>query len=214
MESTLDILSQYAVIVQTITTCVIAWATYVYMKVTRRMFEANIDPLVSVDIFGNFDSNSLTIQNDAGCSLINLEVFVSVGYSREDKDYPIRRCIYHHIWPELQTGAVVTTQNSPIDNKNLIEIDEDLPEGVKIDPNDLLIEYSFLRKADQRRYCFSYHIGFLKDSKGNKTFLRIGEPDVVPTLKKVIVRRIDEKGDSKDPVKINGEYFLDQETNK
>ncbi len=190
MSFLVETISQYAIIIQAITTCVIAWATFIYMRVTARMFEASIEPSVSVDIFGNIENNSLTICNDAGCAITDVEISITVGYSRGKEDYPIRRCIYFRHWPKLPAGEIFKTRSSPIDSKILFEAENDLPEGVKIDQNDLSIDYSFIRNADRRRYCFNYRVGLLKDSKGKRTYVRIGQPTAVPTLKKIILQRM------------------------
>ncbi len=190
--SDLEIFSYYAVIIQAVTTFVIAVATCIYMRVTTRMFEAGIEPSVSVDLFGDSEKNSLTIHNDAGCTLTNFEVYISVGYLQDNKEYPIRRCIYSRNWSRLSAGATVGTRTSPINTKILTEPENDLPDGVKVNPNDLLVDYSFVRNADRRRYCFNFRVGYLRDSDGRRTYIRIGEPNIVPTLKKVIVQRIDD----------------------
>ncbi|MFO1042476.1 MAG: hypothetical protein U0941_11860 [Planctomycetaceae bacterium] len=186
METTIALTS----IVQAVTAVVIAIATIVYTRVTARIFEAGIEPSVAVDISGSAETNKLTIENDAGCAISEVTASISVGYSRREQVYPIRRCVYSREWGSIRGGESVATDTSPIMIDDILHGDDDLPDGVQVDPNDLLVDYSFVRSADRRRYCFRYRVGFLRQSDGSRFYTRIGEPEPVATLKSHIVRRV------------------------
>lgn len=186
METTIAL----AAIVQAVTAVAITIATIVYTRVTARIFEAGIEPSVAVVISGTAETNKLTIENDAGCAISHVTVSISVGYSRGEEVYPVRRCFYSQEWRNVRGGESIITNTSPIVIDDILQGDADPPNGVQVDPNDLVVDYSFVRSADRRRYCFRYRVGFFRQSNGRRFYTRIGVPEPVATLKSHIVSRV------------------------
>jgi hypothetical protein len=168
-----------AAVAQGITAVVIAVATIVYTRVTLRMFQAGIEPNISVDLTGSANDNLITVHNDAGCRINDLTVSVLVGTTKKGISFGIRRCIFQHTWPTLFPGMVETTKQSPISELAIHGDDDNLPEDVESNPHDLVVNYSFVRSADSRRYNYQYQIGFVRNPDGTTFYLPLAQPETV-----------------------------------
>lgn len=178
-----------ATIVQAITAVVIAIATIVYTRMSVKMFQAGIEPNVSVLLLGSLEANTIEVHNDAGCSITDISVSVSVGAVKDGEEYPVRRCIYSHIWPTIGPCASVKSRTPPISRKILFEGEDQFPEGVSVNPHDLLVDYSFKRAADSRRYVYRYRVGFVKNPDGRQFYLPLHEPEHLSDNKRTIIKR-------------------------
>ena len=177
-----------AAIVQAITAVVIAVATIVYTRVTLRMFQSGIEPNVSVELTGSIARNSISIHNDAGCPVNDVTVFISVGAEKDGEPYPTRGCIFSKTWSSLSPGEQAKTNRSPINESDLRTDNDKLPPGVLTNPYDLIVNYTFVRTADSRRYHYQYQVGLLRNPDGTLFYIPTNEPEQVQGSKRMIVR--------------------------
>lgn len=173
----MDPLLTLIVIEQTIATIVIAVAIFVHSRATTRILEAHVEPEVHVTVEGGPDSNLLAITNDAKCTISNLNVVISVGCIWNSQPYTARHCLYFGAWPTIDAISEDTTVAQPL--KAGAFANAELPDGAKLDLNDIVVEYSFTRTADRRRYDFGYRLGLFRLSDGKLVYVRMGQPKLL-----------------------------------
>jgi|GEM_PF-2171829 len=178
-----------ATIVQAITAVVIAIATIVYTRMSVKMFQAGIEPDISVTLSGSLEANTISVQNDAGCAITDLRVSVSVGATKDGEQFPVRRCIYSYTWPTVGPCTGVESRTPPISRGALFEDADQGSDGVIVNPQDLLVDYSFSRAADSRRYFYRYRVGFVKNPDGRQFYIPLHEPEPLSHDKHIIVKR-------------------------
>ncbi len=176
-------------IFQAITAIVIAIATVVYTRTTIRMFQAGIEPNLTVDLTGSLTDNKLFIQNEAGCAINDLTVSINVGTEKDGEPYGLMRCIYQHNWPTLLPGSAQQTTDSPLTEMAIFGNDDELQIGVNSNPYHIVVTYSFCRAADSRRYNFRYRVATSSSGDGKTFYMPLQDPEQVPHLKQVIVQR-------------------------
>lgn len=165
------------VIEQTIATVVIATAIVIYSRATTRILESHVEPEVHVTIEGGPDSNLLTITNNAGCAVSNLNVIVSAGCVWGSQPYPPRHCLYFGAWELIAAGSTQRASEQPVRLDSLVSVK--LPQGARIDTNDISVEYSFTRRADKRRYSFKYQVGVYQQADDKLVYVRMEEPKLL-----------------------------------
>lgn len=169
------------VIEQTIATVVIAAAIVIYSRATTRILEAHVEPEVHVAIEGGPDANTLSVTNAAGCAISNLNVIISAGCIWGSQPYPPRHCIYFGAWEMIAAGTTEKMDEQPISRQSLSGAQ--LPDGARIDTNDISVEYSFTRRADKRRYAFKYQLGIYQQPDGKLVYVRMEEPKMLSRTK-------------------------------
>lgn len=169
------------VIEQTIATVVIAVAIVIYSRATTRILEAHVEPEVHVTVEGGPDSNSLAITNSAGCTVSNLNVIISAGCVWGSQPYPARHCLYFGAWETIAAGSTVTTVEQPIRPESFTSAQ--LPNGAKVDVNDIVVEYSYTRRADKRRYSLKYQLGIYAPAADKPIYIRMEEPKMLSKQK-------------------------------
>ena len=175
-----------ATVVQTIATVVVAVATVVYTQATLRILGVQIAPSLALELQMEGDAYKLQVQNDVRCRIEQLSVSISVGFLKGQEPFPIRRCILSDDWRALKTGQSVESQLFRLD-----DLDESgLEAGVVFDPSSVRVEYSFIRSSDARRFCFMQSVSVLQKHDGNLVYYIMDDPKPIPSLKNIIVRRI------------------------
>lgn len=176
-----------ATIVQAVTAVVIAVATIVYTRISVRMFQAGIEPSVSVSLHGSLEANAIEVHNDSGCSITDMQVSVSVGTSKDGQEQPWRRCIYTYTWPHVGPSASVKSQTQPISPDTLFDGADKNPKNDTINPQDLLVDYSFKRAADSRSYAYRYRVGIVGLGDGRHFYIPLHEPEQLPHNKQIVL---------------------------
>lgn len=161
------------IIEQSIATVVIAAALVVYSRATTRILEAHVEPQVHVAIEGEAAQNTLTVSNNAGCTIDKLSVIISAG-SSGGSPYAPRHCLYFGAWDSLAARESMQAAEQPIRAQSFENAQ--LPNGSKVDSHDIHVEYSFTRRADKRRYSFKYQLGVYKQADGKLMYVRMQEP--------------------------------------
>lgn len=169
------------VIEQTIATVVIAAAIVIYSRATTRILEAHVEPEVHVTIEGGPDCNTLAISNNAGCTVSKLNVIISAGCVWGAQPYPPRHCLYFRAWDAIAAGSTEKATEQPITRASFATAQ--LPDGARVDDNDIFVEYSFTRRADKRRYAYRYQLGVFKQPDGQLRYICMGEPKMLSANK-------------------------------
>lgn len=165
------------IVEQCIATVVIAAAIVIYSRATTRILEAHVEPQVHVTVEGETAQNTLTISNNARCVIEKLNVIISAGSVGSSQPYPIRHCLYFAAWDSVAVGENVQTVKQPIRPESLDGVQ--VPAGIQVDATDIRVEYSFTRRADNRRYSFQYQLGLYKHPDNRYMYVRMEEPILV-----------------------------------
>jgi len=185
----MEIVIAVAAGVQTITMIVIAWITHKYTHFTKVMLESNIEPWVDVGFCGDMDQNGIDVENDSGCRVRDVEVGIFIELIKEDKSLTGICRLFHNSWPRLEPGASVKTQRPLVTMEAIKSVEAKQPDGVTANFDDITVEYSFVREADMKRYCYQYRVRLLPQESGPMVFVPEGDPKRVRGLKKLMIGR-------------------------
>lgn len=180
-------------IIQSISTVVLVIVTIQYVRITRQTMELQIVPRLSVRFYGDEATTTLELTNSSTLNLETGRVQISVGYANKDGSLcPWMKCVFVHEWEVLRPRVRLSLRPDVFLNPDWIDrMDKEAPAGTELCLNSLHLQYSFVRNADLKEFCFRQDVSFGRKHDGTLYFvggLKPAEP--VGSLEALVATKV------------------------
>lgn len=154
---------------QMIANVALAAVIVVFGRSIMRLLQANIEPSVHAEILGDLDHCALVISNHSACEIANLRIEISEASPLDRDDVP-GRVIFSDTWPVIAAGGSVTADNPPI------AVDRLSLDTLSGTCNEVVVKWSFVRRADGRPFSSAYRLELMEQSDGKVNFVVPNKP--------------------------------------
>ena len=159
----MDTLFYFVLVEQMIANVALTAVIVVFGRSITRTLHANIEPMVRADVVGNLDHCSLVVANHSACEVLDVCVQLSEA-NLSDRAESDRRVIFSDTWKSIDAGCSVTCKRPPVVAEAL---SLDALSGIR---NEILLEVSFVRRADGRPFSSSYRLELVEQPDGRIAF--------------------------------------------
>ncbi len=185
----LETIVAIAAVIQGITAVVICVATVVYTRLTSRMLEAGIEPKLAASMTGPPNDVVVVLTNESGCKLVDIQFSISIGFLEDGEPYHFRSSIFSTAAKMLRPGESTMPVQFDLDAAER-EAADGFPDSVTVDYGSTTVEYSFVREADHRRFCYQQDPTIIIfEPSGKQQYILLDNAKQIPTNKSIVLPR-------------------------
>lgn len=188
-------MTDFTSLIQMLSTLVLTFVTWQYVKLTRQLVHKNIDPRVDLEIPEDILENKKLrafIINRSTCDIEQINLTASALFITKDGEISnLRSCL----GAQEIDGKIKPNKTAEIKFKSFFEFGslakakDDLPESLSLLENYIAIEFSYHRSADRK--LFAHQEIYMARIKDNKILIgKAGPRSDIDSLEKIIVQRV------------------------
>jgi hypothetical protein len=188
-------MSEFVSIVQAITTIVLVFITWQYVKLTKQLVHLQIDPKVDFDIPHNALENtnkSPVVVNNSGCEIENITLSVAALYLDSNGELSrVMRCLDNIDWKEKlkPKKSVKFNIDKYFNIVNQLKSEGDIPQNIELAKDLVSLSLSYSRAADGKIFCFKEVYRAVLQDDQTVTICKAGPRQYIDSLEATILKR-------------------------